>query len=323
MVDGAEKEAFLTRIAVEDRVKIVSSLTDLYHKTTLAKVIDRFIHEAVPMRGSVRQVQDICGSVQPGSYNPCLCPTLRALTTVMKTAVNGKKTKTKNVIGFKWTGECQRAFQAVKKAVTENALSGGDPSLQYHLATDASATGLGGVLFQLPANAPHTMAFSVPTSEHLVVMYLGYQLIPAERNYQTTEREALAVLKCLEEVRWLVHGSDFPVKVYTDHSALVHLLKSDKAIFRERLDRGFIRMAPEELPRSPHIFVRIPRAYDGPHGSYQGVPRGGGIHCQRGDHRQVSAGYPGWYNRYPWYRPDLGTYEYRKDGRATLRGTWQ
>ncbi len=33
------------------------------------------------------------------------------------------------------------------------------------------------------------------------------------------EREALAVVRCLAEVRWLVIGSEYPIKLYTDHSA--------------------------------------------------------------------------------------------------------
>lgn len=45
-----------------------------------------------------------------------------------------------------------------------------------------------------------------------------------ERRYLNIEREALAVLRALEEVRWLVVGSPYPVKVYTDHSALLSIL---------------------------------------------------------------------------------------------------
>ena len=43
----------------------------------------------------------------------------------------------------------------------------------------------------------------------------------------TEEREALAVLRCLQEVRRLVRGSQYPVKLHTDHLALLKVLESD------------------------------------------------------------------------------------------------
>lgn len=45
-----------------------------------------------------------------------------------------------------------------------------------------------------------------------------------ERRYTTTEREALAVIRSLAEVKWLVQGSNHPTKVYTDHQALETIL---------------------------------------------------------------------------------------------------
>ena len=60
-------------------------------------------------------------------------------------------------------------------------------------------------------------------------MFISKQLAKPETRYSATEREALAVLRCLEEVRWMVVGSPFPTKVYTDHQALVTLLRKDDA----------------------------------------------------------------------------------------------
>jgi hypothetical protein len=45
--------------------------------------------------------------------------------------------------------------------------------------------------------------------------------------YSTTEQEALVVMRCLWEARWLVLGSKYPVIVDTDHSALIHKIKHD------------------------------------------------------------------------------------------------
>lgn len=44
--------------------------------------------------------------------------------------------------------------------------------------------------------------------------------------YQTTERESLAVVTSLAEVRWLVQGAPFPT-MFTDRQALTKTLKSE------------------------------------------------------------------------------------------------
>lgn len=67
------------------------------------------------------------------------------------------------------------------------------PVRQYHLATDASKTGLGGVLYQI-----------IDLKEH-IIMFLSYQLTEAQGQWHTTEREAFAVYKCLEECNWVIH----------------------------------------------------------------------------------------------------------------------
>lgn len=49
------------------------------------------------------------------------------------------------------------AFDGIKKAVLVNACAGGQDDVQYHLCTDASKTGAGGVLFQLSMEPPGTI----------------------------------------------------------------------------------------------------------------------------------------------------------------------
>ena len=50
---------------------------------------------------------------------------------------------------FTWTEEQQTSFEAVKKAITDNAMAGADPEVQHHLAVDASNEVTGGCFFQL------------------------------------------------------------------------------------------------------------------------------------------------------------------------------
>jgi hypothetical protein len=64
---------------------------------------------------------------------------------------SGKREISPKTIGFEWRKEQQDVFDAIQHAIINNARWGGDPTYQYHLATDASAYAYGGVLFQLPA----------------------------------------------------------------------------------------------------------------------------------------------------------------------------
>ena len=60
-------------------------------------------------------------------------------------------------------------------------------------------------------------------------MFMSFSLSDTETRYTTTERECLAVLRCLEEVRHLVVGVKWPIMLYTDHSALTSILHKGDA----------------------------------------------------------------------------------------------
>jgi len=111
--------------------------------------------------------------------------------------------------GLKWGQEQESSFKAVKKAIVSNVVYGGDDSMQYHLMTDASLHPLGGVLFQLSNSPVGTNLTAATRPEMRIIMFISKRFRPAETRYSTTEREALAIIMCLEEVRWLVLGSLF------------------------------------------------------------------------------------------------------------------
>ena len=50
---------------------------------------------------------------------------------------------------------------------------------------------------------------------------MSWRLTDAERRYTNSEREVLAVVRAVQEVRWLIVKSPFAVLVYTDHKSLV------------------------------------------------------------------------------------------------------
>lgn len=106
------------------------------------------------------------------------------------------------------------AFQYYQQAArTPNwlALPTAAHFLQQHCsAADASEIGAGGLLFQLKdseVGIPVTKE-SWPTMSH--VTFMSYQFTPTQMRYHTTEREWLAVVKVLAEVRWIVKGSKYP-----------------------------------------------------------------------------------------------------------------
>jgi len=156
----------------------------------------------------------------------------------------GGKIKLKPV-GFCWTQGQQDSFDHIKKAIIENAVYGGDEGRQYHLATDASNFALGGVPFQVLNHPPGTTISVRTRPDQRIIMFISKVFTPAERRYSTTEREALAVVRCLEEVRWLILGSPYPTKVYTDHVALISLLKKDDA--HGRIARWQVRLSEYDI----------------------------------------------------------------------------
>jgi hypothetical protein len=157
-------------------------------------------------------------------------------------------------IGFEWKKEQQDAFDAIKHSIINNACWGGDPTYQYHLATDASAYAYGGVLFQLPALPTGTKLEKGNKDEMRIIQFVSKSFTDLETRYHTTEREGLAVIRCLDEVRWLVmQAMDIPVMVYTDHKALLSILDgslakdSPNAARSARIDRWKLRLAEYNL----------------------------------------------------------------------------
>jgi len=152
---------------------------------------------------------------------------------------------------IKWGQEQEKSFRAVKEAIIKNVVFGGDDSKQYPLMTDASTHALGGVLCQLPGLPAGSRLTLSTRSEMKIVMFISKRFLETETRYSTMEREALAILRCLEEVWWLVLGSPFPTKVYTDHHALLGLLRKDDA--HGRMVRWQVRLAEYDVE-----YIHIP-----------------------------------------------------------------
>lgn len=113
---------------------------------------------------------------------------------------------------FKWTDEAEEAFKILKHSLCNDALLR-YPNFErkFHLATDASNISLGAVLSQ-----EDDKGVLRP------VAFAGRTLSKHEKNYNTTERELLAVVYGVLHFRHYLENRHF--KLYTDHAALVPLL---------------------------------------------------------------------------------------------------
>ncbi|XP_047027955.1 uncharacterized protein LOC124636045 [Helicoverpa zea] len=112
---------------------------------------------------------------------------------------------------WQWDAEQQEAFERIKSLlVTAPILRQADESKPYVLCTDSSAYCLGAVLMQGEGQ------------DERPIEYASRLLTSAERNYSTTEREALAVVWALGKFRGYVETAKIVVR--TDHQPLRWLM---------------------------------------------------------------------------------------------------
>lgn len=108
-------------------------------------------------------------------------------------------------IKWKWEEEEQRAFKQAKEVVTRHTkIHRFDPLAETIIYTDASQVATGALLMQ----------------GDLVIGILSKSLNSAERNYTTTEREMLAVVRAVRSWRHYIESCNTTVIVLTDHKAL-------------------------------------------------------------------------------------------------------
>ena len=118
---------------------------------------------------------------------------------------------TKKATKWSWETEQQKAFDELKKALTSSPiLMQADDSRPFMLRTDASSFAIGAVLLQ------------GETGEEHPIEYASRLLTSAERNYSTSEREALAVVWAVEKFRGYIEGTH--VTILSDHQALRWLM---------------------------------------------------------------------------------------------------
>jgi transposase InsO family protein len=119
---------------------------------------------------------------------------------------------TKKEVPFKWTEECQHAFDTLKyRLLHAPVLAHFQYDRETRLETDSSDGVVAGVLNQKAENG-----------EWHPVGYFSETMLPAECNYPIHDKELLAVVRALRFWRSELVGlqQDHPFTVVTDHEAL-------------------------------------------------------------------------------------------------------
>ncbi|SAL98522.1 hypothetical protein [Absidia glauca] len=113
-------------------------------------------------------------------------------------------------LGNKWTPVCDTVFIKLKYVLTcTTVLKHPNLQLPFNVATDASNTGIGAVLFQVVNKKVQHIGF------------FARSLSKSERNYSTTKRELLAIIFALNKFHKYLWGNHFTL--YTDHRALIYI----------------------------------------------------------------------------------------------------
>ncbi|QRW18525.1 Retrotransposable element Tf2 protein [Rhizoctonia solani] len=117
---------------------------------------------------------------------------------------------------WKWEEKEQAAFQGLKDAITNApVLCHADPTKPYFLETDASGAALGSILSQQQEDGwLHPLGF------------LSESFKGAEQNYDTHDKELLAIIRSLEYWRIFLEGTVHPITVFTDHRNLEYWKES-------------------------------------------------------------------------------------------------
>jgi hypothetical protein len=111
---------------------------------------------------------------------------------------------------WEWGSAEQEAFDGIKREITKDpVLVHPNPNKPYYLETDASGVAMGSILSQRQDDGYlHPIAF------------MSESFNDAQRNYDTHDKELLAIIRSMEHWRLFLEGTLEPIIVFTDHRNL-------------------------------------------------------------------------------------------------------
>lgn len=209
-----------------------------------------------------RNEQEVEAFLYLTTYLQVLIPDRTHWAKVLKEAVireklPGKKKGRGEVVGFEWTDRQQEAFDVIKNSIRDNVVVGGDVTRRFYLSVTTTELGFGATLFQLTDEVekklPEKRKDKYPKGEEKVVQFISQSFSDTETRYMSVERSYLAVLRALEEVRYLILQSPFPTIVYTPIASLIRKPKE----FKGRMACWQVRMGEFDLDVYPTKFRDI------------------------------------------------------------------
>jgi hypothetical protein len=153
-----------------------------------------------PAPQNIKQVQSFLG------FANFLCCFILNYSTLARPLYNRTHKDTK----WEWGPKEQESFDAIKNAICQRpVLAHPNPEKPYFLETDASRAAMGAVLSQRQEDG------------HLhPIAYMSQSFNGVEYNYDTHDKELLAIIKALEFWRIFLEGTRDPITIFMDHCNL-------------------------------------------------------------------------------------------------------
>ena len=134
-------------------------------------------------------------------------------------------------VDFAWTADCQTNFEKIREALTspELLIHPQIPHGHFYVLTDSSQYGCGAAIC-------HKI-----NDIYRPILYYSYTMNSAEKNYSTTEQEALAVVRTLDAHQQMLNGQK--ITIVTDHKPLLALLQQAHKAPSARLKRWALALS--------------------------------------------------------------------------------
>ena len=167
----------------------------------------------MPAPKTVREIRDFIGAI---GYYRRFIPAFNRLAGPLISL-------TKKYARFRWTEDCQHAFESLKDQLTAvPLLAYPDLSKPMVLYTDSSDRCIGAVLTQ-PCPDKDGPVPGVP--EEVPIYFLSHRLSEIRQKWPVIEKETFDILYTVQKLDYYLSGAVFTIK--TDHQPLKYLLEAE------------------------------------------------------------------------------------------------